>query len=198
MRIAVGAVYQTVTRSLRENAIPGRRVELRFGDDAGHAMRERRDDSITGARHPSGVRRAPEDVVRMQIQRIQPRRIMRDDRLVDVNGAFRATGRPAGEMNERHVVGGCRRNHEFCGGFLRQARPGLRLRLRSLAVDQQDMGELGQSPADRRDLATIQALSGDEDLSPPELEPRRERLRPECREQRRSDAFGFERAEQDM
>ena len=70
MRIAVGAVYQTLTRSRCKNAVPGRSIELRLGDDAGHAVGQWRYDAIAGAGDPAGVCRAPEDVVIVQIERI--------------------------------------------------------------------------------------------------------------------------------
>ena len=68
IRTAVGAVYQTVTRS-RRGSRTSASVELGLVHDDRDAVRERRDDPVRGARHPAGVGGAPEDVVGVQVER---------------------------------------------------------------------------------------------------------------------------------
>ena len=63
MRNAVGAVYQTLTRCVLEDAVPPLGVELGLVDDAGHAVGERSDDPVGRAGHPAGVGGAPVHVV---------------------------------------------------------------------------------------------------------------------------------------
>ena len=87
IRIAVGAVYQTLTFSSRE-AVPSLGVEIRFVNNHRHAMGQRRDDAVRRAGDPSGIGRAPEDVVRVKIQRELRRHVMRDHRVVDVHAPF--------------------------------------------------------------------------------------------------------------
>ena len=90
MRIAVGAVYQTVTRSCLQDAVPALGVEVAFVDDAGDAVGQRRDDAIGRAGYPARIGRAPEDVVGMQVERQLAGDVMGNHGLVDVHGALRA------------------------------------------------------------------------------------------------------------
>ena len=90
MRIAVGAVYQTVTRCVLQDAVPGLGVELRLVDDAGHAVGQRRDDAVARAGDPAGIGGAPEDVVIVQVERVAAGDVVGDHRLVHVDGALRA------------------------------------------------------------------------------------------------------------
>ena len=80
-------------------------VELGLDDEIGHAVRQRRNDAVAGAGDPARIGGAPEDVVVMQVERIEPGGMMGHDRLVDVDRAFRPAGRAAGEMQQRHVLG---------------------------------------------------------------------------------------------
>src|SRR5581483_10076540 len=48
--------------------VPSFRVEFGFIDDAGDAVGERRDDPVRRAGDPSGIGRAPEDVVGMEVE----------------------------------------------------------------------------------------------------------------------------------
>src|SRR5574338_67490 len=49
------------------------------------AVYQRRDDAVGGAGDPSGVRRAPEDVVGVQVERVLARRVMREHRAMHVD-----------------------------------------------------------------------------------------------------------------
>ena len=103
MRIAVGAVYQTRHLLASQDRVPALGVEVRFVDDARQAVRERRDDAVRRAGDPAGIGRAPEDVVRMEVEREARRRVMRDDGLVHVDRALGLAGRAAGEVQQRRV-----------------------------------------------------------------------------------------------
>ena len=81
MRIAVGAVYQTRDAFSAAGCVPALGVEVRLVDDAREAVRERRDDAVRGAGHPARIGRAPEDVVRMEVEREARGRVMSDDGL---------------------------------------------------------------------------------------------------------------------
>ena len=69
IRIAVGAVYQTVT--CWSGRIPYQRAASKSASSMTHrdAVSQRRDDAVRRAGHPARVGRAPEDVVRLQVQR---------------------------------------------------------------------------------------------------------------------------------
>ena len=69
MRIAVGAVYQTVTRSRSRIAYQRSASNSASSTMHRHAVRERRDDAVGRAGDPAGVGRAPEDVVVVQVER---------------------------------------------------------------------------------------------------------------------------------
>ena len=64
MRMAVGAVYQTETFCCFEDTIPAFGVELGLVNDQCRAVGQRRDDAVGGARDPSRIGGAPEDVIR--------------------------------------------------------------------------------------------------------------------------------------
>ena len=116
MRIAVGAVYQTLTRSLLQDAVPALGVELGLVDDAGHAVQQRRDDAVGGAGDPARVGGAPEDVVGMQVERVAAGGEVRHHRLVHVHRALGRAGGAAGEVQQRRVVGA------WCGTARRVSR----------------------------------------------------------------------------
>jgi hypothetical protein len=86
---------------LLEDAVPAAGVELALVDDERDAVRERRDDPVGGARNPAGVGRAPEDVLRMQIERHGAGRVMGHDGLVHMHGALRGSRRTAREVQQR-------------------------------------------------------------------------------------------------
>ena len=113
MRIAVGAVYQTVTRSRCRMPYQVGGVELGLGDHAGHAVGQRRDDAVAGAGDPAGVGRAPEDVVVVQVERVVAGDVMRHHRLVHMDRALGPAGGAAGEMQQRAVLRVGRRDDEI-------------------------------------------------------------------------------------
>ena len=112
MRIAVGAVYQTDTRSALQDAVPSLGVELGLVDDAGHPVGQRRDDAVGRAGHPSGIGSAPEHVILMQIEHEATGDVVRDRRLMDMHCAFGPPCCPTGEVEKRHVLGSGARDVE--------------------------------------------------------------------------------------
>ena len=76
-------------------------------------LRQRRDDAVAGAGDPAGIGGAPEDVVVVQVERVEAGDMMRHDRLVHVDGALGPARRAAGEVQQRHVLGQSRRNGEM-------------------------------------------------------------------------------------
>ena len=97
-------------------------VEVALVDDARDAVRERRDDAVGGAGDPAGVGRAPEDVVRVEVERELAGDVVRDDGPVDVHGAFRRAGRAAREVEESDVLGVGGRDLERVVGLRRASR----------------------------------------------------------------------------
>ena len=95
-----------------QDAIPRRGVELRLGDDAGHAVGQRCDDAIAGTGDPTRIGGAPEDVVIMQIESIQTRDVMGNDRRMHMDRTLGPAGRAAGEMEQSAIFGRGRRNDE--------------------------------------------------------------------------------------
>ena len=93
-----------VTRSVCRIAVPALGVEVRLVDDARHAVGERRDDAVRRAGDPARVGRAPEHVVRVQVERERAGGVVGDDRLVHVHRALRLAGGAAGEVQQRRVV----------------------------------------------------------------------------------------------
>ena len=85
-------------------SIPAFGVEVGLVDDHGHAVGERRDDAVGGARHPAGIGGAPEDVLGMKIEHVFAGDVMGDDRVVHMDGALGRSGGAAGEMQQRHVL----------------------------------------------------------------------------------------------
>ena len=195
--MAVGAVYQTVTPLLRQDAVPPARVERAVLDDHGDAVGERRDDPVRGPRDPARVRRAPEDVVRVQVEGIAGRHVVREHRTVDVHRPLRPAGRAAGEVQQRHVlrVGG--------RDLVRVVRPrhqvvqvlGAGDRLPARGADQQDVLEVGQLVAHRGDPAPVERLGGHEHPPVAQRQPLPDRLGAEGGEQRRDDGAVLECAE---
>ena len=88
-----------------QNGIPALGVEVRFVDDAREPVRERRDDAVRRAGDPARIGRAPEHIVRMEVEREARRRVMGDDGLMHVHRAFRLAGRPAREVEQRRILG---------------------------------------------------------------------------------------------
>ena len=197
MRMAVGAVYQTVTFCCCEDAVPALGVELGLVDDHGGAVGQRRDDAVGRAGDPAGIGGAPEDIVRMEIEDEAAGDVMRDHGVVDVHGPFRPAGRAAGEMQQRHVFGSGPHAHRTCRMALARAAA------RSVvpgggvggAIDQQDVLKARQLGAPRLDFAPVKRLGRDQDLRIADGHAGLDRLRPERREQRRENAAIFERAE---
>ena len=183
-----------------QDAVPALGVEVRFVDDARQAVRERRDDAVGRAGHPAGIGRAPEDVVRMKVERETRGRVMRDDGLVHVNGAFRLAGRAAREVQQRGVL--------RIGGGNREAVVGLRQPAREdRACPAASTTEL-DSPTSEHVLEAraascaalsifflIQDIGRHEHLGACDVDPRLNRLRPERGEERREHAAVLQRAE---
>ena len=116
MRMAVGAVYQTLTCcSCRM------RYQRSASKSASSTMlvtpcSKRRDDAIRRAGHPAGIGRAPEDIVGVQIENIFAGHVVHQHRIVDVDGPLGHAGGAAGEVQQGHVLGIGRRNRELGGG----------------------------------------------------------------------------------
>ncbi len=87
-----------------EDFVPPLGVEVRLVDDARDAVREGSDDPVGSSRDPAGIGRAPEDVLRVEVQGEGARHVMNDDGLVNVDGALRLSGRAAGEVEQGHVL----------------------------------------------------------------------------------------------
>ena len=199
MRIAVGAVYQTLTRSRCRMPYQRLGIELRLGDDAGHAVGQWRDDAVAGAGDPAGIGRAPEDVVIVQIERIDAGDVMRDHRLMHMDRALGSARGAAGEVQQGAILGICRRNDEVRALRLDKCPPVERARRHFRGVifvgHQDDVVELRQLRADRRHLAAIQCLCRHQHAAVANRQPRRDRFRSERGEQRRDDALRLQGAE---
>ena len=92
-----------------QDAVPTLGVELGLIDDQRRAVGQRRDDAVGGAGDPSGIGRAPEHVILMQIEHETTGDVVRHRGLMDVHGAFGPARCPAGEVEKRHVFGSGRR-----------------------------------------------------------------------------------------
>ncbi len=161
IRIAVGAVYQTETRLRLEDPVPALGVELGLVDDHRHAVRERRDDPVGGARHPAGVGGAPEDVVGVEVERQLAGDVVGDDRGVDVHGALRLAGGAAREVDEGDVLGVGGADLVRVVGGRQQAPVVVRaghVRLGPALADEDDVLELGQRRPDPGDLPLVEQL----------------------------------------
>ena len=176
--------------------IPALGIELGLVDDQRRAVGERRDDAVGGAGHPAGVRRAPEDVLRMEVERKAPGDVMRDHGLVHVHRALRPTRGAAGEVQQGHVLGGCR--HDLEGLRCRRHRRGEVHRAgwrTPRAVGEKDVPQAGQLLAPGLDFAPVQGFRSDQALGVPDRHARLDRLRAEGREQGAEDAAVLQRAE---
>jgi hypothetical protein len=134
MRIAVGAVYQTVTRSFARMLVPAHRVELLAVHQHGHAAGERRDHAVGNARHPARVGGAPVHVAVLQVEHPARRGEVHRHGGVRVQHALRQAGRAAREVQQRVVLG--RRPHRL----------EIRRRLRSSSSSKSSVPS-GSSPA---------------------------------------------------
>ena len=182
-----------------ERSIPALRVEFGLVHDARHGVRERRHDAVRGARHPAGVRRTPEDVVRVQVECERARDVVGDDGAVHVQGAF---GRPRGsarEVQQRRILRVRVRDLKALvrGGEHRveplraRRRPG-----RGVGVaDEPDVLERGQSGAQAGDLAPVEGVARHEHAALSEREPLADRIRPEGGEEGAEHEARLERAE---
>ena len=86
-----------------QDAVPALGIEFGLVHDEGRAVRQRRDDAVRGSGHPSGVGRAPEDIVGLEIKRELAGDVMRHDGFVHVHGALWPSGCAAGEVQKGHV-----------------------------------------------------------------------------------------------
>ena len=178
-----------------QDAVPPFGVKLGLIDDQRGAVGERRDDAVGHSGHPSRIGRAPEHVIRMQIERELAGDMMSDDGLMHVHGAFRSPGGAACEMQQRHVCWSRPYRVERVG-CLRQG-------VRKIdcaggrivgTVGQKDMLQARKLVAPRLHFAPVECLGCDQDFRGPDGHSRLDRLRPERRKQRGEDAARFERA----
>ena len=183
IRTAVGAVYQTDTCSSwstwyqRSASKSASSTTLVTPSASGARMPVRHPGD------PAGVGRAPEHVVVVQVEGPARRRRVRDQRVVDVDRALRRAGRPAREVEQRHVLGPCR--GRIGGPRVVEQRPEVEDALvRAVLVDQHDVAESGQRRPDRGDLAPVERARGDEHAGVAERQALADRLRPEGAEQR--------------
>jgi hypothetical protein len=142
-----------------ENVDPAQWVEVGLIDDAGGADDQRRDDAVRGAGHPTRIGRAPEHVIRMQVEGDPRRGVVRQDGAVDVDGPLRQAGRAAGEMQQGRVFGASwHQRRGFRGGAQQGMQvQGVRNDAGAEIVDQQDMPEGGEFGAQCGDFALIGA-----------------------------------------
>src|SRR5262249_47390433 len=75
-----------------DERVPAVRVESAFVTHDGGTERPGAEDTIYGARHPTGIGRAPVDVVVPEIEHPLRGHVMTDDVVVNVNDAFRFSG----------------------------------------------------------------------------------------------------------
>ena len=78
-------------------------LEVGFIHDARQSVGERGDDAIGRAGHPSGVCRAPEHVIGMEVEGEAPAGVVRHHGLVDVDGALRLPGGAARKVEQRRI-----------------------------------------------------------------------------------------------
>jgi len=191
-RIPHGHVFRVQDRK------PALGIEVGLVDDAGEAVGERRDDAVRSSGHPARISRTPEHVVRMKVEGEAGSRMMRDDGLVDVQGALGFACRPAGEMEQRRIfrIGG-RDGHARVGRVHQLAKVSHPRQLpnRRRVADEQDVFEAWERRSERFDLLPIQRVGGDEDLRACDADPRLNRLGAEGGEERREDAAVLQRAE---
>ena len=189
MRIAVGAVYQTVTRWSCENPVPAAR----------RRTRPRRRSIVTpfvsGAMMPydvpvtqPGIGRAPEDVVRVQVERELAGHVVRDDRLVHVHRALRRAGRAAREVQERHVVG-CGRSDLVpvrppASSAPSESTPVRQRARRPVVAGQEHVPQRREALAHGRHLAPVQGGCRDEHSAVTQADALLDRFGTEGREQR--------------
>ena len=181
---------------LFQDVVPARRVELGLVDDAGHAVGQRRHDAVRRSRHPSRIRRAPEDVAGVQIERQPARHMMGHHGLMHVRGALRLARGAAGEVEQRDVLGIGRLDRERVVGAAHERRVvvGVRhARRLPIVADQEHVLEIGQRAPQRGNLAAVERLRGHQHAGLPRRHPHPDGLRPERREERTEHAAVLER-----
>ena len=181
-----------------EEIIPALGLEIGLVDDHRHAVRERGEHAVRRASDPSGIRRAPEDVLGMQIEREASRHVVHHDRLVHVQGPFRGACRSAGEVEQRRVLRERRPDLVHRRGGAEEVCPRYRAS-RGLGValfrHDDDVSEARQLVAEPRDLLCLELRRRDEDAPVAEPKARRDGLGPESREQRTEHRSMAERAQ---
>ncbi len=186
MRIAVGAVYQTVTRCFSIVSVPAIAREAGVHHHLRHAERPRADDAVARAGHPPRVGRAPVDVVVLEIQHDLGRQVLGEDAAVDVHRAFRLPGGAAGVVKHARRLG-VRLEHRERLEPVRHHRErhfSLAERPAVLLVVNHDHGLQRRNPlADTADLSEVLALRDDGDRRAV-LHPRVQRILAERREER--------------
>ncbi len=142
---------------LLNNAIPALGVEVRFVDDAGDAVRQRRDNPVGSPGDPTRIGGAPENIAGMKIEGVLAGDVMRDHRLVHMHGALRLARRAGGEVNQRHVFGIGWDRSELLAGCMHHFMKALRVGRRGhvSAADHQNMLERRQRAAQFADLAPL-------------------------------------------
>jgi hypothetical protein len=172
---------------LLEDPVPELGVELGLHDDIGDAAGERRDDPIAGAGDPARIGRAPEDVLRVQVEHELAGDVVGDHRLVDVDRALRAPGGAAREVQKRHVLRIGRRDLKVFVGISHQRAPVERARNACrlpVLTHENHVIEACQLLTHVRDLAPVQAFGRDQHLTFADTEPCLDRLWAERGEQR--------------
>ena len=148
-----------------QDAVPALGVELGLIHDHGHAVRQRRDDAVGRAGDPAGIGRAPEDVVRMQIERELSGDVMGDHRRVHVDRSLRPTGGAAGEVEEGHILRTRALNVEGLRGSVHQHGKAMgAVGPCSVAVNEDNMAEAAEFVAPGSNFAAVEMLGSDEQL----------------------------------
>lgn len=179
-----------------EDPVPAPCVVVTLVGDHRHTVHERGEDAVRHAGDPSGVGGAPVHVPGTQVECVGGRGVVGDDRLVDVDRAFRSAGGAAGEVQEGHVVGGRRRDGEGVrrGGH-QVVEGGGAGQVRRARSDDEDVFQVRERRAAPGDLAPVEVRSGDQDPRVTEAQPLLDRVGAEGREQRAQDAGALQRAQ---
>ena len=189
MRSAVGAVYQTLTRSVFEDPVPALGVEVALVDDARHPVDQGRDDPVGGSGHPPGVGGAPEHVVGVEVEGEPAGGVVRDDRLVHVDRTLGRARGAAREVEQRHVFG--IRRLDLVVGDPPRSRAASRSTVPSggprgscSVPASKHVAQLGEALAHPGHLAAVEGRRGDEHPAGAELEALADGLGAEGGEQR--------------
>ena len=195
MRIAVGAVYQTLTFS---------RSSIRYQRSASNSASSTIivTPFVSGAMMPydvpvtqpgSAVHQI--DVVLVQVEGDASRPVVCDHGLVHMHGALRTTRGAAREVQEGHVLGPGGDHVEMVGRHLHQMVEAFDAFDVLHVLDDQDGLQRTEMLTDGRDLASVKRTRRHEDSRLADFHARADRLRSERREQGTEDAPRLQRAE---